>query len=121
MKATLPYLLTTCALLLLSCEPPPIPLELDPPPTKLVVSSHLIPDGNLVVVLTRTFGTLEGMSQRDSVTGAFLKKIIVEDALVTVFYSGKVDTLSMVQPGVYLTNSALPYQKGNYTFLLRIS
>jgi hypothetical protein len=44
---------------------------------------------------------LEGASQLDSLTDEFLDKILVHNALVTVDYGDKTDTLRMVSPGIY--------------------
>lgn len=114
MKAIFPVAVLGAALLL-SCEPQPIPITLAEPPAKLVVSSQIIPDRVMLVGLTRTFGTLEAAAQGDSLTDAFLEKILVDSALVTVGYGDKTDTLEMISPGVYAGANVLQETDGSYT------
>jgi hypothetical protein len=104
-----------CTGVLLSCEPQPIPITLDNPPLKLVVSSQIIPDRIMLVALSRTFSTLEGASQLDSLTEEFLDKILVQNAVVTISYQDKSDTLRMVSPGIYASINTLQTDFGIYT------
>jgi hypothetical protein len=100
-KISAPIIALCTGAVLLSCEPQPIPVTLPDPPAKLVVSSQMIPDRTLLVGLTRTFNTLEGATQQDSLTDEFLEKILVDSALVTVSYGDQSDTLEMLGPGIY--------------------
>lgn len=115
MKTILPAVALGTAALLLSCEPQPIPITLAAPPVKLVVASQLIPDRIVLVSLTRTFGTLEGATQRDSLTDAFLEKILVDSALVTVRHQDQVDTLQMLSPGIFAGANLRQSENGSYT------
>jgi hypothetical protein len=89
--------------LLLACETQPIPVQLATPPVKLAVSSQFVPDRGVVVFLTRTFSPLEESPERerDTLSNAFLEKILVKDAVVTLSSAGRVDTLRMLSAGVY--------------------
>ncbi len=89
--------------LLLACETQPIPVQLAAPPVRLVVASQFVPDRGAVVFLTRTFSPLEESPERerDTVSTAFLEKILVKDAVVTLSAGGRTDTLRMLSAGVY--------------------
>ena len=111
----LPYYVSAMCLgwLLFSCQTEPVPVQLSVPPVRLVVASQFVPDGGVVVFLTRTFSPLEEAPERerDTLTDAFLEKILVRDAVVTLRAGGRTDTLRMLSPGVYggLTVSQPPY------------
>ena len=80
----------------------PEPLDVDSVPTaksELVVSTQIIPDQSLVVLLTRTFGALDASG--DSDPAALLDLIAVNDALVTVEGPNGLDTLLALGNGVY--------------------
>ena len=89
--------------LLLACETQPIPVQLATPPVRLVVASQFVPDRGAVVFLTRTFSPLEEAPERerDTLSTAFLEKILVRDAVVTLSSGSRVDTLRMLSAGVY--------------------
>ncbi len=89
--------------LLLACETQPIPVQLTAPPVKLAVTSQFVPDRGVVVFLTRTFSPLEESPERerDTLSNAFLEKVLVKDAVVTISSGGRVDTLRMLSAGVY--------------------
>jgi hypothetical protein len=101
----LPFHVCLCCLvpLLLACETQPIPVQLAAPPVRLVVASQFVPDRGLVVFLTRTFSPLEESPERerDTVSTAFLEKILVKGAVVTLTSGGWSDTLRMLSAGVY--------------------
>ncbi len=115
MRSTIRIFLFSAGILLLSCEPQPIPITLADAPLKLVVSSQVIPGRIMLVALTRTFSTLEGASQLDSLTEEFLNKIQVQDAVVTISYQGKTETLRMISPGIYASANTLQTDFGTYT------
>jgi hypothetical protein len=88
------------AFVLLSCIPDP--LEIDGIPVvkpEIVVSTQIIPDRSLLVLLTKTFGALDGVN--DSVPDAFLEQIVVSDAIVTISGPQSLDTLIALGDGVY--------------------
>jgi hypothetical protein len=88
------------ALIFNSCLPDP--LEVDGIPVvkpEIVVSSHIIPDSSLVILLTKTFGALDASDDSDPME--LLNKIAVTDALVTIEYSDETDTLEALGSGLY--------------------
>ena len=90
----------TLASLMLSCIPDPLDVESVPTVTpELVVSTQIIPDQSLLVLLTRTFGALDASD--DSDPAALLELIAVNDALVTVEGPNGTDTLPSLGNGTY--------------------
>lgn len=86
--------------LLTSCIPDP--LNIDGVPVvkpQIVVSSQIIPDENLVVLLTKSFGALQAVN--DSLPEEFLNLIAVNDAIVTITGAGRTDTLLFLDNGIY--------------------
>jgi hypothetical protein len=80
----------------------PDPLEVSGIPKvkpEIVVSSQIIPDQSLVVILTKTFGALEASDDSDPQT--VLNQIAVNDALVTIEHNGRIDTLTHLDVGAY--------------------
>jgi hypothetical protein len=88
------------AALLTACVPDPLQLD-DIPIVKpqIVVSTQIIPDQSLVVLLTKTFSALTPVN--DSVPDEFLKQIVVDDAIVTISGPQGTDTLISLDNGVY--------------------
>ncbi len=92
-------------LMMSSCLPDPLPVnnlpKLEP---KIVISSQIIPDQGLVVLLTRSIGALDAGD--DSDPEELLQQIMINDALVTLHYQNNIDTLSSLGNGLYggLTN-----------------
>jgi hypothetical protein len=94
------FLAVLIALMVSSCMPDP--LEVESVPTakvEMVVSTQIISDQSLLVLLTRTFGALDASD--DSDPGELLQRIAVNDALVTVQGPNGLDTLPAVTNGVY--------------------
>jgi hypothetical protein len=86
--------------LLSSCLPEA--LEVDEIPQvkpQIVVSTQIIPDQSLVVLLTKTFGALVPVN--DSVPEQLLDQIVVEDAVVTIAGPQGTDTLFSLDNGAY--------------------
>lgn len=93
-------------LTLFSCLPDP--LEVKGIPTlkpQIVVSSQILGDQSLVVMLTRSFGALDASD--DSDPEALLNQIGISDAFVTLTGPDGIDTLTMIETGIYggLTNA----------------
>lgn len=93
------------SLLFYSCLPDP--LEVEGVPTikpQIVVSSQILTDQSLVVLLTKSFGALDASD--DSDPQALLNQIAINDALVTITGPQGTDTLNFIDTGVYggLTN-----------------
>jgi hypothetical protein len=80
----------------------PDPLEVDGIPTvkpQIVVSSQIIPNESLVILLTKSFGALDASD--DSDPQALLDQIAVTDAVVTISYQNEIDTLLPLGNGFY--------------------
>ena len=78
--------------------------------TQIVVSSQIIPDQSLLVLLTRTFGALDAGDNSDPQT--LLDLIAVNDAIVTIEGPGGTDTLSFLGSGAY-GGVSIPFVAGD--------
>ncbi len=88
------------ALALSACLPEPLPVgELPKLETKIVVSSQIVPEQGLVVLITKSIGALD--AGRDSDAEALLAQIIINDAKVTLHYNEQIDTLINLGNGLY--------------------
>ncbi|HET9486492.1 MAG TPA: DUF4249 domain-containing protein [Chryseosolibacter sp.] len=111
-------LLLPAMLLLGSCLPDPLEVHSVPQAKEeLVVSSQIIPDQSLLVLLTRTFGALE--ASNDSDPEALLDYIAVNDAVVTLEGPAGLDTLELLGNGVY-SATFIPFKAGD-TYHLKIN
>ena len=80
----------------------PEPLDVNGIPKikpQIVVSTQIIPDQSLVVLLTKSFGALDASDDSDPVD--VLNQIAVNDAEVTVTGPGRTDTLLFLGNGIY--------------------
>jgi hypothetical protein len=99
-------------LLLLSAGCLPDPLDVRSVPTvrpQLVVSTLIVPDQSLLVLLTKTFGALDASD--DSDPQELLAQIAVNDAIVTLEGPGGLDTLSFLSNGLY-GGVFIPFEPG---------
>ncbi|MFL5752384.1 MAG: DUF4249 domain-containing protein [Bacteroidia bacterium] len=105
------------AVMLAACQPKPIDIDVQPAQPKLVISSQVIPNKIMIVMVTRSFSALSGKGAQDAdtVSQNFLNDILVKNALVTVSYLGNTDTLFMLSAGVYASINTLQYIYGSYT------
>jgi hypothetical protein len=97
---TTPALVAAIFFFAVSCIPDP--LEVDSVPqvkVEIVVSSQIIPDQSLVVMLTKTFGALDGSDESDP--AELLDLIAVNDAVITIQGPDGLDTLSFLGRGIY--------------------
>ncbi len=88
------------AVMLISCFPDA--LIIDGLPTvkpQIVVSTQIIPDESLVVLLTKSFGALD--ANGDSDPEELLAQIAVDDAIVVITGPASVDTLLSIGNGIY--------------------
>ena len=112
-------LLTLSAALLIGCLPEPIELtgipKLKP---KIAVSSHLVPNEGLVVMLTKSFGALEADDNSDP--EELLDQIAVTDAVVIIKNLNRTDTLINLQTGFY-GGVDIPFTAGDVVDLMVIS
>jgi hypothetical protein len=96
--------------LVMSCLPDP--LEVDSVPRakqQIVVSTQMITDESVLVLLTRTFGALD--ANGDSDPQALLDFIAVNDAIVTIEGPVRKDTLRFLRSGAY-GGIFIPFEAG---------
>lgn len=83
-----------------SCLPDPLEVESVPiAETEIVVSTQIVPDQSLMVLLTRTFGALEASDNSDP--EVLLDLIAVNDAVVAIDGPAGIDTLAFLGDGLY--------------------
>jgi hypothetical protein len=93
-----------------SCMPDPLEVETVPRiRPQLVVSTQIIPDESLLVLLTRTFGALDAHDKTDVEKLAEL--IAVNDAMVVIKGPKTADTLNFLGNGMY-GGIAIPFRAG---------
>jgi len=96
--------------IMMSCLPEPLSIDgLPVVKPEIVVSTQIIPDRALVVLLTKTFGALEGSN--DSDPEELLKQIAVDDAVVVITGLGRIDTLVNIGYGFY-GDVIIPFEAG---------
>ena len=96
--------------LLMSCLPEPLAIDgLPVVKPQIVVSTQIIPDRSLVVLLTKTFGALEGSD--DSDPEELLQQIAVDDAIVVIKGPVRTDTLLNIGYGFY-GDVIIPFEEG---------
>jgi hypothetical protein len=88
------------AILVTACLPDPLEVNGIPKvKPQIVVSTQIIPDQSLVVLLTKSFGALDASEDSDPIE--VLNQIAVNDAFVTITGPDKVDTLTFLGNGIY--------------------
>lgn len=101
-----------------SCFPDPLEVASVPrAPIHLVVSTQIIPDESLLVLLTKSFGALDASDKSDPET--LLDAIAVNDALVIVEGPSGTDTLAFLGNGTY-GGVIIPFQEGE-TYSLHVN
>lgn len=94
------------AVLFYSCLPDPLEVKGVPAiKPQIVVSSQIVSDQSLVVMLTKSFGALDASD--DSDPQELLDQIAINDALVTITGAQGTDTLNFISSGIYggITNT----------------
>lgn len=96
------------------CLPEPLPVnDLPELKSKIVVSSQMVPDQSVVILLTRSFGALDASDNSDP--EQLLTQIAISDATVRIEGEGFADTLELIDAGVY-ASVAIPFvDEGYYT------
>jgi hypothetical protein len=89
--------LVTLVLMFAQCTKP-LSISVPQAPTKLSISSQVIPDNTVLVSVTKSFTSLYDNTKD---TSAFGFDIFVAHALVTIKYNGIIDTLDKLVEGVY--------------------
>src|ERR1700742_38752 len=93
----------TVLLILLFSSCLPDPLEAKDTPvikTQIVISTQIVPDQSLVVILTKTIGALE-VNDDDIDPLDLLAQVAINDALVTISGPASMDTLLFLGNGFY--------------------
>jgi len=109
-KNMLNTLLVSMVVFVCGCVPEP--LDVDGVPVvkpQLVVSTQIIPDQSVVVLVTKTFGALDASD--DSDPQALLDQIAVDDATVTITGPTGTYTLLSLDNGAY-GGLVIPFQAG---------
>lgn len=115
MKKNILFILTPILLWMAGCTPKGIDIDVAPAESRIVVASQIIPQKSLVVSLTKSFSPLEPIATSEEVGAGLLDKFLVQNALVTVSYNNQTDTLSMLLPGIYISNNILLTNYNTYT------
>lgn len=90
----------TLTSLLMSCIPEPLEVDdLEFPKTQIVVSSLILPDNSVAVLLTRSIGALEASKESDP--RDLISEIAINDAEVTITVNDSLYPLTLLQDGVY--------------------
>ena len=110
--------LTVLGILAAGCDLVDLPIEVEPAPSQLVVSSVMGPNQSLLVTVSRSFSALSA-TDVDSLSSDFINRLLVERAGVFLGHGGRADTLFNLFdiPGLYGGDlSALePYQRLDLT------
>lgn len=104
-------------LLSISCVPDPLEVE-DVPVAKpqIVVSSQIVPDQSVVVLLTKTISALDASNDSDPET--LISQIAVNDAITTISGPDGTDTLLFLENGLY-GGVFIPFRE-NETYTLKV-
>ncbi|MFZ6013664.1 MAG: DUF4249 domain-containing protein [Bacteroidota bacterium] len=115
----LPGALMMVAGWLLSCTPDPLEVDnLKLPETKIVVSSLVLPDSSVAVLLTKSIGALE--ANEDTDPQSLIAEIAINDAEVTITTNDSTYSLEFLQGGVY-HGIDIPMVAGRTCFLKVVS
>ena len=100
MKCLVGLMIVSVFGVMISCLPEPLSIDgLPVVKPEIVVSTQMVPDRSLVVLLTKTFGALEGSN--DSDPEELLQQIAVDDAVVVITGPDRSDTLVNIGYGFY--------------------
>lgn len=112
--------LTTLGILASGCDLVDLPIEVEPAPPQLVVSSVMGPNQSLLVMVSRSFSALSA-TDVDSLSSDFIGRLVVDSAGVFLGHGGRSDTLSQLFdiPGLYggFFPDTEPYQQLDLTVI----
>jgi hypothetical protein len=104
-------------IMLAACLPEPLAVDGVPQlRPQMVVSSQVITDQSVVILLTKSVGALE--ADEDSDVEALLEQIAINDATVIISSGNFLDTLTFLEQGTY-GSAPVPLTEGA-EFLLRV-
>ena len=104
------YFFMATALITWSCLPEPLNVKgLPVVKPEIVVSTQIIPDRSLVVLLTKTFGALDASD--DSDPEELLNQIAIDDATVTISGPQGIYELQQIENGLY-GGLIIPFEEG---------
>lgn len=113
------HCLVVLPLLLWGCLPEPLDVGgLPVVKPQIVVSTQIIPDRSLVVLLTKTFGALDASD--DSDPAELLKQIALDDAVVTIIGPNGAYELEPLENGLY-GGLIIPFEAGEEYTLHAVS
>lgn len=108
--------------LLFSCQPAPIDIDVPASEQKMVVASQIIPNQIMIVLLTRSFSALNGFgSNGEGMDSTLINSLLVSGAQVKVKHPGGETELFMVSPGVYVSLEILQELYGEYSLWVKDS
>jgi hypothetical protein len=96
------------AMMFCSCTPEPLALDdLEPQKSEIVVSSQILPNGTLAIILTKSFSVMYGDSS------AFrANEFAIDDARVTVMSRSTIHEFKLIGSGVY-ASPGFPLRQGD--------
>jgi len=103
-------IVSSLAMLMISCLPDPIPLSLAQAKPQIVVSTQIVPDEGLVVLLTKSFNALD--FNEDSDPEDVLAAVVLNDATVVLSGPGQTYTLPALGFGLY-GGISIPFRSGD--------
>ncbi|HYG02638.1 MAG TPA: DUF4249 domain-containing protein [Chryseosolibacter sp.] len=99
------------AIIFTSCLPDSLEVKsIESAPAQIVVTSSVLPDTSIAILVTRSIGALEAGSDTDIQT--LVKEIAINDANVTITTQGQTYELILMQDGVY-QSLGIPIVPGN--------
>jgi hypothetical protein len=103
------------AIVLLGCQPDPLPIDLPEYEERITVASRVFPNTIMVVGLTNSFTLLSEAGFTGEVDSTFIASLLLDSALVTVEYGNQKDTLFNTAPGIYTSISTPQFENSKYT------
>ncbi len=110
-------ILASLALILCSCQPEPITIDIPQAPPKMVISSQLVPNENtLLVAVSKNFSALKnGAPTYDSNGVNFDTTLLLTNSVVILQSNNTIDTLTEFSPGLYMSKPLDEFTLQNYT------
>lgn len=104
------------SLLLFSCKPEAIELDVPQAPEKIAVASQQVEGGFMVLTLSRTFSALSNKKPNLADSNMVLpEELLVKGALVKLMHGDEQIVLTEVSPGVYAAEELMQSVYSSYT------